>query len=214
VDRETKRVKRQAYTAIAAASAIFVFVSIGLILMGIKSINVDSVKVLRSEWALKIKERENFSCTAEWVPEDAFDYVDAGMLPNPMVGKFTFAMGDDGDKFYVDRYFDGEKYISIYADDGEYYVWSAMRMLWESGQLRASDYSLPTENNIKMNAEEFAQRYPNFYEDIDKIIRDFPAGVNMRCKLTGGFNYSEPQNYNWHSLQEIEEIEKQEKEDE
>ena len=210
MDNQSKRMRRQAYTAVIIAAIIFVTVVIGLVIMGAKSINVTSVKTLRSEYAQKIKNRETLKCTAEWTPDDAYDFLDAGVLPNPKRLTQTFAMQQGAEKFYLDRYFDGEKYLSFYANGDEVYTWSAMEKLWSSGELYHEEFDLPTAPSVKMTRAEFEKEYPAFFDELDQMIRDYPAGVDINCDIGGTFGYSQPNSIKeWKSLEDIKPEEKE-----
>lgn len=215
MDKNTQKAKRQAYLAVITAVLIFTFVVIGLVIMGVKSINVTTVKILRSELAQKLENRETFNCTASWVPADANDFVDAGYLPNPSKLSVTLALGDNGEKLYLDRYFDGEKYMSFYSD-GEYmYVWSAMEHLWREGQLYSYESGYPVIPNIKATNEEFYEENPDFFDELDQMIRDFPAGTEIYCDIGGTFGYSQPKDReNWMTPEDIKARLKQEESNE
>jgi|GEM_PF-1950576 hypothetical protein len=213
MDRNTVKTKREAFVAIAIAIGIFVLIGVGLVIMGMKSIDVTSTKTLRSEMARKLRERETMDCTATWTPEDAYEFVDAGEISNPEQISVTFAMQDGGEKFYLDRYFDGEKYLSFYADGDSYYVWSAKEYLWRKGQLYHSELMSPVAPYAKMTEEEFNKQYPDFFDTVDTIIREFPAGTDIRCDIGGTMGYSAPKDAPWHTQAEIEEVLKQRKEE-
>lgn len=206
MDSNTIKTKREAFVAIGVAVAIFVLIAVGLVIMGAKSVDVTSTKVLRSEMAQKVQNRSSMDCTASWVPEDAYEFVDSGSISNPKEISVTFAMKEGGEEFYLDRYFDGEKYLSFYAKDGEYFVWSAKEYLWKKGQLYQEEFRTPVAPYIKMTEEEFNEQYPDFFGMVDNLIREFPAGTNISCDIGGTMGYSAPKDAPWHTPEEVEKI--------
>ena len=203
MDRETRKAKRQAIMVIVVAAMILVFTAIGLVIMGVKNIDVTTTKTLRSEVATKLKNKENFNCTAEWIPKDAFDFVDPGSLPNPRRLTVTMAMKNEGSIFYIDRYeVDEDRLLSILINGNDVYVWSALERLWQEGQLYHSDYYRTNARSIKMTLEEFEEEYPDFFEEVDQIIRDFPSGTTINCEITGSSNYSAPEGKDWATLEQ------------
>lgn len=211
MDKSTQKAKRQAFSAIIMAVMIFASVIAGLVIMGIKSINVTTERVLRSELAQKLRNRETFDCTASWAPVDADEFADAGSLPNPSKMSVTLALSDNGNKLYLDRFYDGEKYMSFYSDGKNMYIWSAMEHLWLSGQLRNEERGLPVLPNIKATNEEFYAENPGFFNELDQMIRDFPAGTEIVCDIGGTFGYSQPKDKeNWITPEDIKARKKQE----
>lgn len=212
VDKDTIKAKRQAYAVIATAGAIFVLVLVGLIIMGVKTINVTAQKTLRSELAQKLERQESFNCTASWVPENAYDFVDAGYSPNPKIAEVTLAMSSNGDKFYIDRFDDGEKYISIYMDGDDVYIWSPMERLWQSGQLSIEDKWRLVVPNIKATRAEFDEENPEFFTEVDQQIRNFPPETTIYCDIGGTMGYSQPKDVeNWITPEEIKARNKEQK---
>lgn len=203
MDKETRKSKRQAIMIIAVSIMILVFTAIGLVIMGARNIDVTTTKTLRSELATKLKNQENFNCTAEWKPKDADEFVEPGSLPNPDKLTVTMAMKNDGSTFYIDRYeVDEDKLLSILIDGDDVYVWSALDRLWKEGQLYHADYFRTNARSVKMTLEEFKEEYPDFFKNVDQVIRDFPSGTTINCEMTGLSNYKAPEDKDWATLEQ------------
>ena len=191
MDREAQVARRKAIIAIVVLAAIFVVAVIGLVIMGIRSGKVASEKVLRSEFASMLKNRETMNCTVKWKPDEE-ENQSPGEIPNPTELTMTFAMEKSGENFYLDRYEFYDTYVSIYADGGDVYMWSAVPLLAERGQLYDGDFVAHRSGNVYLTRDQFDQAKPNFFDEIDDFIKNVEPGAEIQCGPGGVSSYSEP----------------------
>ena len=191
MDREAQMARRKAVIAIAAFAVIFVVAVIGLIIMGIRSGKLASEKTLRSEFASMVNNRETMNCTVTWHP-DADEGHSAGEIPNPSKLTMTFAMEKGGDTFYMDRYEFYGTYVSIYAHDDRVYIWSAVPLLAERGQLYDGDYAARRLGNVQLTRDQFDDAIPDFFDEVNESIKDIEPGAEIQCGPGGASSYSEP----------------------
>ena len=105
MDRESQIARRRSIITIAVLGAVFVLATIGLIIIGVRSGKIASEKVLRSEFAKMINNRETMNCTVTWAPVGDED---ATITPTKLT--LTFAMDKGGENFYIDQNLGGSDY--------------------------------------------------------------------------------------------------------
>lgn len=195
MDREAQVERRRAITVIVILAAIFVLIVAGLVVMGVRSGKIASEKVLRSEFAQMLNNRETMNCTVAWKPSDVGHEQDLGEIPNPSKLTLTFAMEKGGNSFYLDRYEFYGTYISIYAKNDDVYLWSAVPLLAERGELYDRDYFMTREyGNVRLTREQFDKAMPDFFAEMDDFIKNLEPGAEIQCGAGGTSSYSEPKN--------------------
>lgn len=194
MDREARIARRRAIIIIVALATIFLLVVIGLVIMGIRSGKIASEKVLRSEFASMLKNRETMNCTIAWRPSEEGHEQDLGEIPNPTRLTMTFAMEKGGDTFYLDRYEFYGTYVSIYGKGDNVYMWSAVPLLAERGELYDADYTARQSGNIQLTRAQFDKAMPDFFDDLDEFIKNVEPGTEIQCGTGGASSYSEPKN--------------------
>lgn len=187
MDRESQIARRRSIITIAVLGAVFVLATIGLIIMGIRSGKIASEKVLRSEFARMVDNRETMNCTATWTPTENED---ATLTPTKLT--LTFAMDNGGENFYIDRYVLYGAYASIYAHGDNVYIWSAVPQLAEKEQLFEGDYVARRVGDVQLTRKQFDEALPDFFDEIKGLIKDVDPGAEIQCGPGGTSSYSEP----------------------
>ena len=191
MDREAQITRRKAVAIVVVLVALFIVAVVGLVILGVRSGKIASEKVLRSEFGKMLKNRETLNCTITWIPDEE-EGQSPGDIPNPSKLTATFAMENGGKTFYLDRYDLYGTYVSIYAHDDNVYMWSAIPLLAERGQLYEGDYIAPRFDNIQLTRAQFDKALPDFFADMDGFIKNMEPGAEIQCGPGGASSYSEP----------------------
>ncbi len=192
MDREAQIARRRAIIIVVILAAIFLLVVVGLVIMGVRSGKIASEKVLRSEFASMLKNRENMNCTITWKPSEEGREPDLGEIPNPSKLTMTFAMEKNGDVFYLDRYEFYGTYVSIYGNGNDVYMWSAVPLLAERGELYDADYTARQFGHAQLTRAQFDKAMPGFFDELDEFIKNVEPGTEIQCGAGGASSYSEP----------------------
>ncbi len=187
MDRESQIARRRSIITIAVLGAVFVLATIGLIIIGVRSGKIASEKVLRSEFAKMINNRETMNCTVTWAPVGDED---ATITPTKLT--LTFAMDKGGENFYVDRYDLYGAYASIYARGDNVYIWSAVPQLAEKEQLFEGDYVARRVGDVQLTRKQFDEALPDFFDEMKESIKNVGPGAEIQCGPGGTSSYSEP----------------------
>lgn len=192
MDREAQMSRRKATIIIIGLTAVFLVIVIGLVVMGVRNGKIASEKVLRSEFAEMLNNRETMNCTVTWEPSEDEHGEDLGDTPNPLELTMTFAMEKGGEKFYLDRYELYGTYASVYSNGEDVYMWSAVPLLAERGQLFDGDYVKHRFGNVRLTRDQFDEAFPDFFSEIDDFIKNVEPGAEIQCGTGGTSSYSEP----------------------
>lgn len=192
MDREAQMSRRRAVIIIIGLAVVFLAAVIGLVIVGIRNGKLASEKVLRSEFAEMLHNRETMNCTISWEPSEKEHEEGLGDTANPLELTMTFAMEKGGEKFYLDRYELYGTYISIYSNGEDVYMWSAVPLLAERGQLYDGDFVAHRFGNVRMTRDQFEKAFPDFLSEIDDFVKNVEAGAEIQCGTGGVSSYSEP----------------------